>query len=140
MIRDYFTHADGKLSIVTDGGIYEYPDSGFLDFGTKQIPVRLEANWGNLYSLVNQSVMYDLRIDYLAEGTGTFDVELYINDEATPYHTLSFPVSQTGVAQRKLPPRGRIRSLRIVLIGGITGSFEVSRITLGLVKRPTIGS
>ena len=141
MIRDYFTHEDGKLSIVTDSGIWEYPDDGYLDFDTVEIPVRLEANWGSIYSLVNQAVLYDIRVDYHGVGAGKFVVELYINDETTPYHTLSYPVTSNLMKWRKLPPRGVIRSLRIKIeTEGVVEEFEISKILIGLVRRASTGN
>lgn len=141
MIYDYYTHENGKLAMVTHNGIFAYPDTDHYDFGDKEISVKLDTTWGNLYDLINQRVLYDIRIDYHGVGDGVFEVALYINDELTPFHTLEYPVSYDGVMWRRLPARGRIKSLRTVVdVGEDVEEFEISRITIGLVKRANIGN
>lgn len=141
MIRDYYTHEDGKLSIITDSGIFEYPALHYIDFDDTIIPVKTQANWGDLYNLVNQYVLYNLRIDYHGEGSGTFKVRLYINDEETPFTELTFPIPHSGIMERRLQPRGRIRSLRLEIDDVTTNDeFKISRISLGVAQRPNIGN
>ena len=134
----------------TNGNVTNYEDdvTAADASATKGITTKLLLNFGNLYSLVSNAVLYDILVDSVGTmrtGAGTYNLKFYANLETSAFDTKTQDYTAKS-SPRSIAPRGPIESLQLELslIGNSNlqnyKKWEISRLSLGHVTQPRIGN
>jgi hypothetical protein len=155
VIRHFVTDPDGRVSILGGDAIVTYPHHEYRDLVSYDgesyesgILTKIFLSWGSAYKVATNYVLDDLMIDYEGRsltGDAYFLVHLYVNSESEPFHTKRFPVDRHGVMVRSLPPRGRIRNLRVEIEipeehEDNVQEFNISKVAVGVAERQNVGN